>query len=385
VLRQSCARLHEMGHSVEVVCLDAPDAPWLRDFPAQVHAIGPAKGKYGFSGRFIPWLRRHAADYRAVIVDGIWQFPSLGTWLALRKSKTPYFVVSHGMLDPSFKSRYPLKHLKKQVYWLFAAYWILRRARAVFYTSQQEKVLARKSFWPYRAKEAVVGLGCEEPLGDMYHQRQLFFNTFPKLRDKRLILFLGRLHPHKGCDLLIEAFAQLAHYDPRLHLLLVGPDESGWQKKLQRRVVELGLRDRVTFTGMLMGDVKWGTFSAAEVLMLPSHSESFGLVVAEAMAYGVPVLISDKVNIWREVESTGGGFVASDDLSGALSLLDKWLRLTPHERQSMKSEAQKGFSERFSLHAALEEFISVLHTLSVAKDSGSSRICSDFSDSLKHR
>jgi len=312
-------------------------------------------------------MRTHAANYDAVIADGIWQHTCLGTWLALRSSKIPYFIVMHGMLDPSFKRYYPLKHVKKQVYWVLAAYWILRGAHAALYWTEQERVLARQSFWPYRFNEAVVGLSIEQPEGDASQQRSLFFREFPGLRYKRLVLFMGRIHPHKGCDLLIEAFAHISHSDPRLHLVFVGPDD-GWQKRLRKRIVKLGLEDNVTWTGMLTGDMKWGAYNAAEVLVLPSHSESFGFVVAEAMACGVPVLISDKVNIWREVEATGGGFAANDDLSGTTALLDRWLSLTPNEHEIIRSKAKEGFAEKFSYPAALEKLNTVLNTLNGRMD-----------------
>jgi hypothetical protein len=107
-IRQACLGLPALGHSVEVACLDEPDAPWLRGFPAKVHALGPPglalRGAslmpYGYSGRFVRWMRAHARNYDAVVVDGLWQFTSVGTWLALRKSEVPYFVCAHSMLDP---------------------------------------------------------------------------------------------------------------------------------------------------------------------------------------------------------------------------------------------------------------------------------------------
>lgn len=365
VVRQACLGLNGAGHSVEVVCLDTPNTPWLHDFPAKVHALGPARGVYGYSWRFLCWMRDHADEYEAIVIDGVWQFTGWGGWFTLRKSKTPYFVYTHGMLDPWFKNAYPVKHIKKWLYWLIAEYWVLRGACAVLYTCEQEKLLARQSFWPYRARGVVAGLGIEKPVEEPYTQLRSFLSEFPELRNKRLILFVGRIHPIKGCDLLIEAFFRISHLDLLLHLVLVGPDQDGQRWELEQRVIEFGLEDRVTWTGALAGETKWGAFRAAEVFALPSHSENFGIVVAEAMACGVPVLISDKVNIWPEVEKTGGGFVESDDLKGAVTLMKKWLRLTSDERTNMGRKALEGFAERFALPAALERLVSVLRTSGV--------------------
>jgi glycosyltransferase involved in cell wall biosynthesis len=369
LLRQACLTLPELGHSAEVVCLDAPEAPWVHSFPAKVHALGPAKGLYGFSRQYVGWMRDHAEEYGAIIIDGLWQFPGWGSWLALRKSPIPYFVYTHGMLDPYFRRRHPLKHLKKWVYWMLAEYWVLREARAVLYTCEQEKRRARRSFWPYQVTEVVAVPGIRAPAGDSHHQSRLFLTRFPDLQGKRLILFVGRLHPIKGCDLLVEALASVCHVDPLLHLVFVGPDQTGLRQGLERRAAELGLGGRVTCTGALAGEVKWGAYRAAEVLMLPSHSENFGVVVVEAMACGVPVLISDKVNIWREVEATCGGLVASDDLDGTTALLQRWLTLPKDEREIMRGKAQKGFAENFSAQMALERLSSVLYEFSPRKAS----------------
>ena len=147
--------------------------------------------------------------YDAVIVNGIWQFHSFGAWRALRNSSTPYVLFTHGMLDPWFKKQYPLKHLKKWMYWPWAEYRVLRDAQAVLFTCEEERVLARESFWLYRCNEVVVSYGTAKPKGDPELERQEFFTRYPELRGKKLALFMGRIHPKKGCDLLIEAFAKV--------------------------------------------------------------------------------------------------------------------------------------------------------------------------------
>ncbi len=106
-VKQSSRALVCRGHTVEVVSLDAPTAPWLQKFPTNVHALGPGRGSYGHSARFVPWLKGRHAQYDAVVVHGIWQYHSFGVWRAMRKTATPYFVVPHGMLDPWFNRNYP--------------------------------------------------------------------------------------------------------------------------------------------------------------------------------------------------------------------------------------------------------------------------------------
>jgi glycosyltransferase involved in cell wall biosynthesis len=351
--------------SIDVASLDDPAASWVADFPTNVHALGPARLTstflpYYFAPRFAPWLRAHAEDYDAVIIHGLWQYHGLAAWRVLRKSRVPYYVFAHGMLDPWFKRAYPLKHLKKWLYWPWADYRVLRDARAVLFTCEEEKLLARQSFWLYQCREEVVGFGTTPVGGDAEEQRRVFLDAFPTARDKRLILFLGRIHPKKGCDALIEAFASCAARDAALHLIMAGPDQVGWQSDLAKRASALGVGDRVTWTGMLSGDVKWGAYRAAEVFVLPSHQENFGIVVAEALACGLPVLISDKVNIWREVEKARAGIVAKDDVAGTRTLLRTWLDAGQSEREHMKRNAVSCFLEHFDMRASVERLQSVL-------------------------
>ena len=138
-IKQIFQVLLEMGHLTEAATLDAPESDWLTDSPIKVHALGPRILGYGYSPKFVPWLREHAKDYDAVIVRGIWQYSSFGVWRALYKQTTPYFVFPHGMLDPWFKQRYPLKHFKKWLYWPWGEYRVLRDAKAVLFTCEEEK------------------------------------------------------------------------------------------------------------------------------------------------------------------------------------------------------------------------------------------------------
>jgi glycosyltransferase involved in cell wall biosynthesis len=293
-------------------------------------------------------------------VNGLWQYHSFGAWRALRNSDTPYVLFTHGMLDPWFKRRYPLKHLKKWIYWPWAEYRVLRDARAVLFTCEEERRLARRSFWLYRCNEVVVSFGTAKPKGDPNSELQKFFRQFPELRGKRLALFMGRVHPKKGCDLLIKAFAKVLGQEPDWHLVFAGPDQMGWREELNCCASQLGLAQRVTWTGMLSGKMKWGALRAAEIFVLPSHQENFGVAVAEALAAGVPALISNKVNIWREVQGDGAGIVAEDDLEGTCHLLESWLNARELDKQRMRAQAQKCFEKRFEIGRAADSLVAVL-------------------------
>lgn len=366
---EGAQRLHEalvaMGHAGEFVSIDAPDAPFLDQCPATLHALGPASGRYGYSRKLKPWIAENANRFDAVIVNGLWQYPSFASWRAMKTSTTPYFVFSHGMLDPWFKRRYPLKHLKKYLYWRLGEYRVLRDAKAVLFTCEEERLLARESFRPYKAREVVLSFGTSRPPQDGKRLSDCFFAAYPSLEGKRLLLFLGRIHEKKGCDLLIEAFAKRAGTDPSLHLIMAGPDQEGWAPALQQQAQRLGIADRVLWPGLLSGDLKWGAFYASEAFCLPSHQENFGIAVAESLGCGLPVLISNKVNIWREIEADGAGFVESDTSDGTLALIDRWLQCTPAELQALRVAARNCFESRFQMDRVAQRLVRLVQRGSV--------------------
>ncbi len=360
-IRGLSAAHRQAGHSVEVASLDDPADPEARSFPLPLHALGPARGGYGFTPALLPWLRRHHARYDAVIVNGLWQYHSFATWRALHCTPTPYFVFPHGMLDPWFRRRFPFKHLKKWLYWPWADYRVLRDAQAVLFTCEQEKLLAPQSFPLYRANAIVTGLGTTPPPAINAAE---FLARWPELTDKRLLLFMGRIHPKKGCDLLLEAFAATLARDPEWWLVFAGPDDLGWQRKLAARASTLGVADRVLWTGMLRDSLKWSAFAAAEVFALPSHQENFGIAVAESLACGLPVLLSREVNIWREIAAAGAGLAAPDTLHGTRTLLSEWEFLSDDRRAAMRQQALLCFAQHFDIASSAARVMAVLQATS---------------------
>jgi glycosyltransferase involved in cell wall biosynthesis len=356
-IKQSSIALAQRGHNVEIVSLDAPDSPWLGEFPATVLALGPGRGSYGYSHRFVPWLKDRHSHYDAVIVHGLWQYTSFGVWRALHGSTTPYFVFPHGMLDPWFNRTYPLKHVKKLFYWPWAEYRVLRDAAAVLFTSEQERLLARKSFSPYRCNEVVVNYGTAAPDVDLANAREDFLNAFPQLRGKRFLVFLGRLHEKKGCDLLIQSFTTIS--DPAMQLIIAGPSgDRDYVARLQSLAADWA--DSIIFSGMLRDKLKWGALAAADAFILPSHQENFGIAVAEALACGTPVLLSNQVNIWREIVEGGAGFADEDNVAGITRLLRRWLNTPAAEREKMRTAARNCFTRRFEINRATDSLLSIL-------------------------
>lgn len=350
-LRQFAAALVRHGHETEIATGDAPGSPWLEGYPVPTHPLGPTRGRYQYIAGLRPWLAARRAGYDCVISHGLWQHHGYAVWRALRGTDTPRFVFAHGMLDPWFKRAHPLKHLKKWLYWPGGEYRVLRDARAVFFTCDEERRLARESFWLYRCREAVANLGLAEPPDGAERQRAAFFARFPQLAGRRLLLFLGRIHPKKGVDLLLGAWAPR----PDVRLVIAGPGG------------RLPAGDDVVWAGMLEGDEKWGAFRAAEAFVLPSHQENFGIAAVEALSCGCPVLISDKVNLWREIETDGAGLIARDDLDGTRRLLARWLALPADEREAFRDRARRCYERRYRIDEATRGLVGQLRAFGVVE------------------
>jgi glycosyltransferase involved in cell wall biosynthesis len=357
------ARAHQRaGNEVEVATLDgASDGPEGDGFRSlldcAVHPCGPGKTNYGYSPRLDAWLKENYQRFDGVIVNGVWQYHGVAARRAIAGRK-PYVVFAHGMLDPYFKDRFPLKHLKKLVYWTLHEHRNLNAAQAVCFTSDEERRVAAEGFPFCRFRRVVVPYGTMGPSGDPEALKQAFLAGWPQLRGRDYLLFLGRIHPKKGCDLLLEAFAQAAK--PGLELVMAGPDETGWSGELKARADQLGIGERITWTGMLRGDAKWGAFYGAEAFVLPSHQENFGIAVADALACGVVPLISDKVNIAPDVAGDGAGLMEADSIEGTVRLLTVFQELNSRQLTAMRVRAVECYERRYALNNAAQEVYKAL-------------------------
>lgn len=348
VRRLAQTAVQEGVYEAEFVTLDAPDSLYLQSESLPIQAVGPGRSKYGYARTLDRWLDENLSRFDGVSIHGLWQYHGYSVWKACH-GKKPYVVFPHGMLDPWFKRAYPAKHRKKAMYWEAIERRVLRDATAVVFTSPIEAELAPQTYRRSTWKSCVVPYGTVEPAGDRDLQVERFYAACPMVRHRSFILFIGRLHQKKGCDLLVRAFADTYRDHPETHLVIAGPDEEGLEPELTSLATAGGAGERVHFPGMLRGDAKWGAFYAAEAFALPSHQENFGVAVAEALACGTPVLISNKVNIWREIAADGVGLVEEDDLAGTARLLARWRALTVAERAEMGAKSRPVFQRRYNV------------------------------------
>jgi glycosyltransferase involved in cell wall biosynthesis len=367
-LRAVTPELASLGHETEFLTVDSPTEPFLESWVGRVHALGPVHNRYARSPRLRAWLDKNLARYDAVVVHGLWQdFGRTVRAACLQRGNPPYFVFPHGMLDPGLRKTYPLRHAKKWLYWQLFERQVLRDARAVLFTCEEERRLARLSFPRYRCTEEVITYGAGVPDAGDRAYAPAWQARCPSATGRPFWLFLGRVHSKKGVDLLLQAYAQVRHATAESELktfpdlVIAGPclDES-YLAALKKIAGDEAVTPFVHWAGMLTGDAKWGALQSAEAFILPSHQENFGIAVVEALAWGKPVLISDRVNIWRELVADGAALVEPDDAAGVARLLQRWQALPTAVRGAMAAAAVQSFKKRFEISHAAETFAAQL-------------------------
>ncbi|WP_229310912.1 glycosyltransferase [Larkinella soli] len=373
-IRTSTPVLETMGVYREVVCFDEPNAAYLGKDSFPVHALGVKPNSWHYSPKLLPWLKSNMDRFDVLVSNGIWLYHSnavrgiIHQLKNARSAEKPlkWFVMPHGMLDPYFQ-RAPdrkLKAIRNWLYWQLLEQKVVRESDGLLFTCETELLRARETFRPYQPKREInVGYGIEMPLGFAPVMKEAFLAKCPEVNGKPYFLFLSRIHPKKGVDLLIDAYINLANKVaasgkelPRL--VIAGP---GMDTEFGRSLRQLAQADpigksNILFPGMLSGHAKLGAFFGCEAFLLPSHQENFGIAVAEALACGKPVLISDQVNIWREITAGGAGFVAEDNFSGTLQLLSRWFELPASEKRKMGDNARNTFAQNFSVKPAAMRF-----------------------------
>jgi glycosyltransferase involved in cell wall biosynthesis len=354
-LIQTSLVLKELGVDIEIACLDAPEsaAEHIQQLPWKVHTLGPGKfGNYSYSTEMKLWLEQNVNRYDAAIIHGCWQYHGLATSKACQSQGTPYYIYSHGMLDPWFNETYPLKKLKKMLYWRWGEHRVLKHANAVLFTCTEERLLARKSFAPYEVTEKVVGLGTKAP------DESIESLSATRTHQAPYFLYLSRIQEKKGLDLLVEAYSKRRAADPTIpDLLIAGPEE---QPEFAQALKTGYPQEGIHWIGSVKGREKWQLLANAEALTLPSHQENFGIVVAEALAVGTPTLISNKVNIYREIQDANAGLVENDDLLGTCKLIERWLTLSDNDKQTMSLAAIEVFQAHFEIRRASEKLLQFL-------------------------
>jgi len=286
--------------------------------------------------------------------NGLWWAHNHAIASLARRHNVHRIVSTRGMLQPwCFRH----KRWKKAVAWHLYQKRDLQRAAALHVTSQEEVDAARSL--GLRTPAVLISNGVDLPPLDLDQERL----PHKPSQTGGTALFLGRLYPVKGLDLLLRAWAQLRPVGWQLRL--AGPDEAGYLATLQTLTADLKLSDCVTFVGAVAGEHKRQELLNADLLILPSRSESFGVVVAEALAHQTPVLTTTATP-WSQLEQIGAGWLCKPEVESLAAALERVLATSPHQRSTMGLKGRRYVAEQLSWNASARQFVDLYSSLLVS-------------------
>lgn len=345
VVLGSAQALVARGHHVTIFTLAAAAV----DMPGVEICCFPADrpARIGRSRAMRREALRRATEFDALHVHAIWEAGAADLAAAFRSAGKPVFVSAHGMLD-----RWSMQQsrLKKQVTLRFL--WtgsLLSRAAAIVFATEEEAAEASE-LYPKTPRAIVAnGIDIAATRVAIAAGNETVRSTVPSLSVwPRTIVYLSRLHPKKGVDQLVEARLALdARFDD-VGMLIAGiPQDDTLLQALRVRIAESSLSDRFVLTTDLIGPAAIGALGAAHLFALPSHQEGFSIAILEAMAAGLPVLITDKCHL-PEVEAWQAGAVVPDTVEGVKAGLERLLSLPPSTLATMGENARAAVERHYS-------------------------------------
>jgi glycosyltransferase involved in cell wall biosynthesis len=300
---------------------------------SQLHSY-PANRLIYYCRGFHPAAQRALQTLAATELDlihnhGVWLFQNLYARQAADSNDLPLVISPRGMLE-AWSLQYG--QTRKQIAWHLYEHKNLQRATLFHATSQMEADSIRQL--GFGQPIAVLPNGVEIPTLDSLPPRETLTQRFPELADKRWLLFLSRIHPKKGLETLLQAWHTLEAQSPDWQLVIAGSNLIGYQEKLIAIATQFNIQHRISFVGMLGGADKVTALAHSDLFVLPSHSENFGIAVAEALAYKIPV-ITTKGTPWQEIQDCNCGWWIDNTVEALTDSLQAGLSHSTSERQAM--------------------------------------------------
>jgi glycosyltransferase involved in cell wall biosynthesis len=322
----------------------------LHSFPATFFS----RHLNGFQLRAGKALWRFASSELDLIHNhGLWMFSDLCARLSALGHGLPLIISPHGMLEP-WAMRY--RQLKKRLAW-----WLYERknlASSFLFHATSEQELRSIRELGFKQPIAMIPNGVTLPDSHERPTRDELTQSFPLLAGKKWLLFLSRIHPKKGLERLLSAWKHLSGSFPDWHLLIAGPDSENYQLKLNSMATQMKIQEHVSFTGMLSGIPKVCALANADLFILPSYSENFGMAVAEALSYAVPV-ITTRDTPWRDLTTYGCGWWINNNEQELITILGKAMQLSSEERRKMGQRGRLLIGKKYSWNLVASQMAAV--------------------------
>lgn len=296
---------------------------------------------YKISWSLTKWLWQNAKNYDLVHTNAIFSYAILPAYWACKKDNVPYMVTPRGMLEPWALS---YKAWKKKFYYALLEKPALDRANAIQMLASTEA--QRTESLNIKAPFTIIPNGVHRQDFEALVSPDFFYEQFPETRDKQLIIFLGRIDPKKGLDLLGKAMGQVSRQFPKAHLVVAGSDNIGFLPTAKQYFAENNCLDRVTFAGLLTGELKYSALAAADVYVAPSYSEGFSMSVLEGMASGLACVITTGCN-FPEAEKAKAARVVDIDAQQIANALTECLD-NPEAAKDMGNRARSLIFDRYT-------------------------------------
>lgn len=311
---------------------------------------------YKLSAGLTKWLFAHVGDYDVVHTNAIFSYPVVAAWATCRLRRVPYIITPHGMLEP-----WALKHKgwKKRLHYPLIEKSMLDAAAAVQALNAVE--VADVKTLGVKSRVVCVPNGVDPDGFAMPFEAGGFYKEYPHLRERKIILFLARVDPKKGLDLLAPAFADVLNQFSDAHLVIAGPDNVGFLSTAQNYFEQSGCASAVTFTGMLKGEMKHAALAAANVYVLPSYSEGFSMAILEAMAAGLPCVITKNCNFPEAAAAHAALTVETDAGEIAKALIE--CLANPHDAAEMGARAREFVFDNYTWNSIARRMNGVYESL----------------------
>jgi len=319
VVKELLMKLSQKGINIKVLSpipknYDKKKLNFVKDLPFEVEYVEEQLPRFimpSFSLKFNKRIKELSKYFDLIHLAGIFDFYSI----PVVSMDLKFIYSSHGTFMKEAYKMMKLKKMKKDFYMNIIGKKILKKANRIHLLTQEEREHFLEFYPEFENKIRVVPNGLDLSQYEVSLSKSDLINKYPNLKDKKIILFLSRINWIKGLDILIPAFAKLYEENKNYHLLIVGKDDGdGYENKVRQWVDDYKLSYAVTFTGLLTGKDKLMAFYGSDIFVLPSYSENFGVAVVEAMACGIPIVVSDKVGISREIKQYNAGTIVKTDI-----------------------------------------------------------------------